>query len=108
MVPVGAAREWFDAGSRRVEAGNPVRVVFFGLYTPLQGAATIGRAIVALRDDPIEFTMIGGGQERELCKHLAGESARVQWIDWLEGSLPDVVAGHHICLGIFGTTPKAA
>ena len=134
VVPVGAGREWFaaadravadraegergdasraaDAGRRlRATRGAPepaLRVVFFGLFTPLQGAPTIGRAIDLLRDEPIEFTMIGHGQDLAEARELTRDSARVRWLDWVDSAeLPDLVAAHDVSLGIFGTGPKA-
>lgn len=137
VVPVGAGAAWFAAADQpmlpsagpeataprpvaapdqlpRPSAGPgadhvpPLRVIFFGLYTPLQGAPTIGRAIALLRDEPIEFTMVGHGQDLAETRALAGGSPHVRWIDWVEpGNLPALVAGHDACLGIFGTSPKA-
>ncbi len=109
VVPVGAPLSWFRDPAL---PGDVLRVVFFGLYTPLQGTHAIGEAIGALdhRRD-ISFTMIGDGQDRAGCERLAGTASRevVDWIDWVEGSeLAAVVNEHHVCLGIFGTTPKAA
>ena len=43
VVPVGAPEQWFSPP--RVLGGSHLRVIFFGLYTPLQGAPTIGHAI---------------------------------------------------------------
>ena len=96
----------------RVAALTPsepaLRVVFFGLFTPLQGAPTIGRAIDLLRDEAIEFTMIGHGQDLAETRELTRDSARVRWLDWVDSAeLPDLVAGHAVSLGIFGTGPKA-
>ncbi len=52
--------------------------------------------------------MIGTGQDYLACRRLAGGSERVTWTDWVEPDrLPQVVAGHDVCLGIFGTSPKA-
>lgn len=105
VVPVGASESWFCAP--REPAGR-VRVVFFGLYTPLQGAAVIGAALALLRDAPLEVTMIGSGQDRASAQDLAGDNPRVHWLDWVApADLPAVVASHDVCLGIFGTTPKA-
>jgi SAM-dependent methyltransferase len=129
VVPVGAGREWLAAADRaagrrhRVVAGTgtapgastaPVTsepalsVVFFGLFTPLQGTATIGRAIDLLREAPIEFTMIGHGQDLAEARELTRGSPHVRWVDWVEGAaLPDLVAAHDVSLGIFGTGAKA-
>jgi glycosyltransferase involved in cell wall biosynthesis len=84
-------------------------VVFFGLFTPLQGAEVIGTALAALADRPdIEVTMIGNGQQRDRARELAAANASVQWVDWVAaGELPDLVAGADVCLGIFGSGAKA-
>ena len=113
VVPVGAPAAWFEAGDASgapslAIGGGPLRVVFFGLFTPLQGAPTIGEAIgkLASRRD-ISWTMIGNGQQRRPTQEATGE-ADVTWHDWVEsGELPGVVAAHDVCLGIFGTGPKA-
>ena len=106
VVPVGASESWFH--SRRSLPDGPLRVVFFGLYTPLQGATVIGETMALLRDAPIEWTMIGSGQELEATRRRAGGVPGATWIDWVDADeLPGVVAGHHVCLGIFGTGSKA-
>jgi glycosyltransferase involved in cell wall biosynthesis len=52
--------------------------------------------------------MIGDGQDRPAAEAAARGGAAITWIDWVPPSdLPGLVAGHDICLGIFGTTPKA-
>ena len=118
VVPVGAGREWFAAAARAAVTGTgdpgpagtgaALRVVFFGLFTPLQGTPTIARAIDLLRDEAIEFTMIGHGQDLAEAKSLTRDSPRVRWLDWVDAEqLPDLVAGHDVSLGIFGTGPKA-
>jgi hypothetical protein len=53
VVPVGAPRSWFDAAltpSDDEGSQQPLRVLFFGLYTPLQGTPVIGRALARLTD----------------------------------------------------------
>lgn len=113
VVAVGAPQQWFDAGTAEPgdharAGGTGLRVVFFGLYTPLQGAATIGAALERLADDPVEVTMIGTGQDHDEARRLAARNTSVRWLDWVEPSrLPSLVASHHVCLGIFGTAPKA-
>ena len=114
-VPVGATDAWYEAGESNSPSGagsaptqtEPVRIVFYGLFTPLQGAPIIGAAISDLSDEPnLSFTMIGTGQDLDTTKSLTA-NGRVDWIDWVDSEdLPAVVASHDICLGIFGETPK--
>jgi glycosyltransferase involved in cell wall biosynthesis len=108
VVPVGARSEWFRVpGARPVP---PLRVVFFGLYTPLQGAPVIGEAIALLTDSAanVTFTMIGRGQDYASTREAAGPTPDVRWLDWVDAAeLPVLVAAHDVCLGIFGTSPKA-
>jgi glycosyltransferase involved in cell wall biosynthesis len=126
VVHVGAPAAWYEA-SRAVaaqdEGGNslatpgsppasgedgPLRVVFYGLYTPLQGTPTIGSALGQLAGENIEVTMIGRGQDEAEAKSLAAGNAAVRWLDWVPAAdLPALVARHDVCLGIFGTGEKA-
>jgi glycosyltransferase involved in cell wall biosynthesis len=107
VVHIGAPRDWFHEPEPR--GGGPVRAIFFGSFTPLQGAPVIGEALRLLDPDPTvaHFTVVGRGQELELTRRLAGTSTAVEWIDWIEQkNLPGLVADHDICLGIFGANPK--
>jgi glycosyltransferase involved in cell wall biosynthesis len=113
VLPVGAPSAWFDAGAAAATPtrgdGEPVRVVFFGLFTPLQGTPVIGEALAALADAAdLEVTMIGTGQDLAQTRRAAAANPRVTWRDWVPtAELPAVVASHDICLGIFGTGSKA-
>ncbi|WIB25344.1 glycosyltransferase [Curtobacterium sp. MCSS17_015] len=110
VVPVGATAQWYDAAAAPVGgADGPLRVVFYGLFTPLQGAATIGAAIGALGpEDPVTVTMIGSGQDLEAARDAARGGARTEWIPWVDAAeLPALVAAHDVGIGIAGTTPKA-
>jgi glycosyltransferase involved in cell wall biosynthesis len=107
VVHIGAPREWFHEPAPR--DGVPLRAIFFGSFTPLQGAPTIGEALRRLDPDPdvIRFTIVGRGQDLQLTRRLAGSSPAVEWVDWVEQEkLPALVADHDICLGIFGANPK--
>jgi len=109
VVPVGAPSAWADAAPEvdRDPAG-PLRVVFYGLYTPLQGTPVIGAALGELTGEPVEVTMIGTGQDEAQAKAAAAANPAVRWLDWVPATeLPAVVAGHDVCLGIFGTGEKA-
>lgn len=107
VVPVGAPREWFhEPGARGT---GPVRVIFFGIFTPLQGAPVIGEALRLLDLDPttMRMTMVGRGQDYEVTRRLAGSSSAVEWVDWVDyEKLPALVAEQDICLGIFAANPK--
>jgi glycosyltransferase involved in cell wall biosynthesis len=117
VVHVGAPAAWYDAGRGAqdsygaAESGTgPLRVVFYGLYTPLQGTPTIGAALgkIAGAADGIEVTMVGRGQDEAETKAAASANKSVRWLDWVPAAeLPALVAQHDVCLGIFGTGEKA-
>ena len=110
VVPVGAPAAWHAAArpAELPDASGPLRVVFYGLYTPLQGTPVIGAALGRVAGAPIEVTMIGGGQDEAETRAAAAANRAVRWLDWVPATeLPALVAGHHVCLGIFGTSAKA-
>ncbi len=83
-------------------------MVFYGLYTPLQGTPVIGAALGRIAGAPIEVTMIGSGQDEAETRIAAAANHAVSWLDWVPAAeLPALVASHHVCLGIFGTGAKA-
>jgi glycosyltransferase involved in cell wall biosynthesis len=107
VVPVGAPREWFHEPGPR--ADGPMRVIFFGIFTPLQGAPVIGEALGLLDPDPsvVRIMMVGRGQDYEATRRLAGSTSAIEWIDWVDyEKLPALVAEQDICLGIFGASSK--
>ncbi len=104
VVPVGAPDAWFTASEPTVHDG-PLRVVFFGLYTPLQNAPVIGEAL-ALAGDRVVATMIGDGQDRADTERRA-DGAAITWLDWVEpDALPAIVREHDVCLGVFAAEGK--
>lgn len=114
VVPVGARTEWFSAGAAAPASPSSdkegMSVVFFGLFTPLQGAPVIASALAeALDRTPhLTATLIGRGQDWDAARAALGDRADVAWVDWVEPSeLPAIVADHDVCLGIFGTSEKA-
>ena len=120
VVPVGAPTPW-HAAARELPAGTapsatassttgsePLKVVFYGLYTPLQGTPVIGEALGRIAGAPVEVTMIGRGQDEAETKRAAAANQSVRWLDWVPAAeLPALVASHDVCLGIFGTGDKA-
>jgi len=108
VVPVGAPAVWLAQPRAARAAGAPLRVIFYGLYTPLQGTPVIGEALGRIAGAPIEVTMIGGGQDEAETKRAAAANQSVRWLDWVPAAeLPALVAAHDVCLGIFGTGDKA-
>jgi glycosyltransferase involved in cell wall biosynthesis len=108
VVPFGTTRNWL-APAAPAPVDGCLRVVFFGLFTPLQGTPTLGRALALLAGRPdVRVDVVGSGQDLEECRRLAGDRAEVTWRTWVDGAeLPAFVADHHVCLGIFGSTEKA-
>jgi glycosyltransferase involved in cell wall biosynthesis len=124
VVPVGAPAPWHEAAKHgaaedraarepsatasSVTGGEPLKVVFYGLYTPLQGTPVIGEALGRIAGAPVEVTMIGRGQDEAETKRAAAANQSVRWLDWVPAAeLPALVASHDVCLGIFGTGDKA-
>jgi glycosyltransferase involved in cell wall biosynthesis len=123
VVAVGAPAPWHDAAAdiageaatdpaaaepAATDPAQPLRVVFYGLFTPLQGTPVIGAALGRLADAPVEVTMIGRGQDEAHTRAAAAANQAVRWLDWVPaGELPKLVADHDVCLGIFGTGEKA-
>ncbi|MBE1876385.1 glycosyltransferase [Myceligenerans pegani] len=108
-VLVGAPTAWFDASAGGAAADRSLRVVFFGLYTPLQGTRVIAEAVrdaVASGAD-LRVTMVGAGQDLAAARGVLADTPGITWRDWVEpAELPALVAGHDVCLGIFSDTPK--
>jgi glycosyltransferase involved in cell wall biosynthesis len=116
VVHVGAPEPWHAAatelsngtGPSADDESGPLKVVFYGLYTPLQGAPVIGQALGRIAGAPVEVTMIGRGQDEAATKQAAAANTSVRWLDWVPAAeLPALVAAHDVCLGIFGTGDKA-
>ncbi len=88
------------------------QVIFIGKFTPLHGLPYMMEAARRLRDEPdIVFHFIGSGQlsveMQETARRLALENIRfTEWIPY--ETIPRYLEGNGVCLGIFGTTDKAA
>jgi glycosyltransferase involved in cell wall biosynthesis len=110
-VPVGAEPEAFPPVERAVRTEDPVRVLFYGQLIPLHGVETILQAARATRDEPFEWTLIGDGQEAERVRRFLEENPldRLRWVRWVPyGELARWIGEADVCLGIFGTSGKAA
>ena len=102
--PGGSARD------RGPGAPAPLRVVFFGSFTPLQGTTHHrARASADCRSDTVHVTLLGTGQDHAAVRRILVESAATSpgTTGCRVDDLPDLVAEHDVCLGIFGATEKA-
>lgn len=97
-----------EKGERRT--ADPFRVLFFGTYVPLHGVEFIVEAAEALRGERVEFTLIGQGQDYDTVRERAADLENVRLVDtWYSAEqLANVMRQADVCLGVFGTTAKAA
>jgi glycosyltransferase involved in cell wall biosynthesis len=90
---------------------DPDLVLFYGTFIPLQGIETIVRAAKLLEGSGARVRIIGDGQERTRVERLVDELevSNVELVAPMPlEALPAEVARAALCLGIFGTTDKAA
>lgn len=85
---------------------------FYGSFIPLHGIEHIIHAahLLESQGERVEFIIVGSGQTYPEMRQLA-EQLSVKAIHFLGKvpyeDLPRLMSMSHICLGIFGTTPKA-
>ncbi|MHC4923594.1 MAG: glycosyltransferase [Planctomycetota bacterium] len=111
-ILVGSMTGEVDAKAARKE--DALEVLWFGTYVPLQGVSVILEAAALLKGRNIRFTMLGRGQELEQAREQARELGLGEdLLHWIEDFVPreeldQRMAETDVCLGIFGTTDKAA
>lgn len=97
-------------GPQATDEGRARRVFFHGSFIALHGIDTIVRAAAA-SDPEIEFVVVGAGQESdaiaELIEDLGGVPNLTIRPPASLTAIGDEIRDASICLGIFGTTPKA-
>ncbi len=88
-------------------------VFFYGSYIPLHGVQYIVKAahLLEIRKERVSFVLVGSGQTFSEVSRLA-EDLQVRSVRFVERvpyeRLAEMMSESHVCLGIFGTTPKAA
>jgi glycosyltransferase involved in cell wall biosynthesis len=108
-----------DFRPRKMAGDKPVfDVLFFGTYVPLHGIDVIIDAAALLRDEAgIEVTLVGKGQLYDQMRRRAEAKSsdglalgNLHFVDrWLDAEeLAQRIGVADVCLGIFGTTGKAA
>jgi glycosyltransferase involved in cell wall biosynthesis len=111
-VPVGADDDVMRPQPART-ADDVFRVFFYGSFIPLHGVEHIVEAARLLERArlPAQISIVGTGQTREAVERSADEGG-LSNLSFLGRrpyeELPRLMGQSDICLGIFGTTPKAA
>ena len=108
-VWVGVEPEFFPPEPLS-EGKGPIRCLFYGQLIPLHGIETILEAVALSRNDPVEWLIIGSGQEQARVEAAAQEGAnpRLRWVPWVSyDQLRKEISHSDVCLGIFGETIKA-
>lgn len=91
--------------------GRTLQVLFYGQFIPLHGIQYIVEAARLLRNAPIDWVLIGQGQEATLIRTMLENEPlqRLRWIEWVDyADLKTWIGCADVCLGIFGTSDKAA
>jgi hypothetical protein len=105
---VGAEEARFVAAD---DPGDDAPILWYLTYIPLHGFETVARAAALLADDDRAFRLVGDGQRREAAEQLAEELGltNMEFVATVpESELPGEIARSSICLGVFGTSDKAA
>jgi len=87
------------------------RILFYGQFIPLHGVPTIVEAARLTREQPIDWLLVGRGQEAARVRTMleATPLPRLAWREWVDyGDLLGHIRSADLCLGIFGTSDKAA
>lgn len=109
-VWVGAERVFFQHSSHQ-SSGEYLQVLFYGQFIPLHGIGTIIEAARLLRDTPVQWTLVGRGQEAPRIRAMLKEDPlpALHWVEWVAyDQLGEWIKRADVCLGIFGTSDKAA
>jgi len=111
VLPVGVNTDEFKPILAKQSSVENFTVGFYGSFIPLQGADKIVEAANILREEHINFEMIGEGVECRRVKKLAIEKHQLSKVTFT-GKVPyeelnAAINKFDICLGIFGGTQKA-
>lgn len=108
-VFVGAEAASFPPASARTQTARAT-VLFYGQFIPLHGIATIIEAARLANEKPIDWVVIGTGQEEKHIRQMLERDppASLTWEKWVPYSeLAQRISDADICLGVFGQSEKA-
>jgi glycosyltransferase involved in cell wall biosynthesis len=101
------AEESFYLASSAPDRPAP-SVLFYGQYLPLHGIEAVVEAARRLAGR-LPITLVGTGPLRGAMEQRAAGVAGLRFVDWVAyDALPAWIAAADICLGVFGTSGKAA
>lgn len=112
IVPVGCRSDLFKPLPQPKRSDDSFVVAFHGTFIPLHGIEYVLEAakILQERGEKVHFEVVGGGQMfatiTAMAKKLELTNIGFLTREPLE-ELPRSIARGDVCLGIFGTTPKA-
>ncbi|MGB5558711.1 MAG: glycosyltransferase [Paracoccaceae bacterium] len=110
-LPVGVEPATFPRLPPAAPHGGGVRVLFFGQMIPLHGVSTILNAAADRRGQAYQWHLIGSGQEEAKVRDFIAQNAsdNITWEEWVPyEDLNHRIGASDVCLGIFGTSEKAA
>lgn len=85
-------------------------VLFYGQLIPLHGIEKVILAASLLKNESINWVIIGSGQQSDKVRDLLRDLnlSKVKWVDWVPyPDLPSLIRSVDLCLGIFGDSEKA-
>lgn len=109
-VPVGAEPGAFAKVPPRKPHTGRTRILFYGQLIPLHGVETILQAALSERGRAYDWHIIGCGQDQPRVEAaLAAQAPHIRWDRWVPyAHLASAIEHTDVCLGIFGTSDKAA
>lgn len=112
-VFVGAESERFriPTSLSRPPIDGRMQVLFYGQFIPLHGIDTVVKAAKLSENEPIDWLLIGKGQEEARIRSLLDDLGPkyLKWVPWVKyEQLIGYLASSHVGLGIFGNSDKAS